>query len=291
MCDADLFIHYSDLDKAKKILLTMGYREEINKNVKHCCFYHHNNLEIELHWVLIDPGDKIHSVSLEENIWQNAIPAHVGKEFVLSLSTEDEIVFLLLHIAEHFKQNGFGLRMLCDLILLIEARIDQINWNKIFQKAKECHIWTFMQVIFMTCENLFSLHIPNIKYSESIQNNDFYQEFLKDILTKERDRAMLLSEEIVTEQVLRKINQKTQKPYRNFHYMISFIFPPKQELYFGFTKNHTKQSLLYPIAWIHRLIRGIKKKNITIREKIGIVKNIGSLCQDRNKLLQWLNLI
>ena len=39
-----------------------------------------------------------------------------------------------MHMAAHLAATGFGVRQICDLVLLVEKKGDEIDWNKFIKK-------------------------------------------------------------------------------------------------------------------------------------------------------------
>lgn len=81
MCDADILVREEDLDKARKVLTSLGYleSEEYDEHGAHIVFEHTNHLPIEVHWTLINDDYFNGSKEFEKSIWDNAMKVKIGE--------------------------------------------------------------------------------------------------------------------------------------------------------------------------------------------------------------------
>lgn len=290
MCDADMLVQKKDLDCAKKLLINLGYVQDgsIKTYEKNIGFIHQEYTKIELHWTLIAPGHVFNSQCFESGIWSSPIPFTVSEVPTNTLSIENHILHLCLHMATHFLSGGFGLRQLCDLVLLVESNKRIIDWKSVRQKAKECAIEKFLIASFQTCKKLFNLNIDNISSANSAEEDRYLEKFKMNIfLSGAYGRSSLIIKK--ASGLIRIIAEEKkvypQKYSGEFKYFISYVFPSAKNLPFRFTKGR-KYPFLYPIAWVERLIKGIFFMHIPFIELLRLLKEVGSC----SKLLQWLNL-
>jgi len=290
MCDADLLIHKKDLAIAKTVLFDMGYTATTEPNPKHIGFNHKFYPLIEIHWTLVDPGTVISSATLEDSIWQNTKPVPISGVQALSLSNEDQLLSLLLHMANHFIFSGFGLRNLCDLVELIENKNIHINWDYFLLKSKECNIEKFTLAIFLCCKKLFQINFPDLFDFHIIENDPYLNELQQDIFLSKDSTTNKIALDLAGGQ-LRTVNRgKNNKIQSKYKFLFSFLFPKPQKLEFKFQYAH-KYPILYPIACFHRLFIGRKYwRNTSFSEKIHLLKEAELIAQQRSQLLQWLNL-
>ena len=124
MSDADILVHKDDVEKVKNLLIDMGYIFlEDHKASHHIALVHHRYPMIEVHWNLFKrDGFSNELEHYERLIWKRAIKVNVGEAEVLSLSYEDLALHLCMHMAAHLAATGFGVRQLCDLVVLVEKK-------------------------------------------------------------------------------------------------------------------------------------------------------------------------
>ncbi|WPC43291.1 nucleotidyltransferase family protein [Clostridium sp. JS66] len=292
MSDSDILIHVGDLDKAKKILLNSGYFED-HRDLKHAIFLHKQYNPIELHWLLVDTDCFKNANYLEEDIWKNTEISNICGTTILVPSIENQMVHLCLHMAVHFVSSGFGLRQLSDLVLLVESKRNEINWNSFYEKIKKCKIESFVIAIFEVCRRLFAMVVPDILYNKELENSQYIDMIIDNVFSKGVYGG------IFGKANLYPLNENLLSYYRNKDQSNSFMRKLKYILVFFFPKHHNlgkrynyvqKYPMLIPIAWLHRMIYGIIRKDYNIEQKKLILLPESEFLRKRDNLFKWLNL-
>jgi hypothetical protein len=290
MSDADILIHEEDIPLAKDILLGIGYRQE-GFSPKHISFSHANYPHIEVHWTVVDSDIFKNAAWFNEAAWDNAVSCTACSTSALMLSTEHQILHLCLHMARHIMSSGIGLRQLCDLVLLLEAKKLEINWTSLNEKIKSCGLQAFYTAILTVCIKLFGLELPESSLHKASDNLKHIDELIEDILSggvfgKESTNLNL------AKFLLRYTNEHKKPSSSKITLYLSLLFPPPQRLDKKFT--YAKQyPVLTPIAWLHRLMVYIFfKKDFTLSEKKMYLSTntLHSALDRRTKLLEWLKL-
>lgn len=162
MSDADILVHKEDIERADKILINLGYYKHVSTDV-HNTYTQNGRLHIEVHWTLIDELC-IRTISEFNNtLWQNTRTINIHDIQVLSLSREYQLIHIILHMASHMIKSGFGIRQLLDVVVFVEGERDNINWNLFFQQARCYNIEKFVTTIFILCNELFKVELPQNK--------------------------------------------------------------------------------------------------------------------------------
>lgn len=286
MCDSDILIHIEDMEKVRNILLDLGYIEEEDAG-HHIAFRHEQHLSVEIHWTLANEKFRKGQECFQANIWDDAMGVEVGGVSTLSLSLEDLALHLCAHMASHMAITGFGVRQLCDLVLLVEQKGDLINWNNFMTKASVSGLEKFSVGIFITCNYLFNMKVPN--------------EILRKSYNNERENIELLVEDIFAGGVYgqRDLSYKFRAMVaydKEIDGTIGFIkryaqiiFPPASKLTdkYSYAK---KYNVLLPIAWVHHGFVGLFSKEYDRNSKIKFLTSTISNAQKRNKIVEWLEL-
>ncbi|CEH33402.1 nucleotidyltransferase domain-containing protein [Romboutsia lituseburensis] len=286
MGDADLIVKEGDLNKVRLILETLGYTVSDREYHHHIRFKHKNHLDIEVHWVLGN-GRFFDSIdSIEDNIWETCIPVNIGVSNALSLSLEDMTLHLITHMVNHIKDAGFGIRQLCDLVVLVEKQGHLIDWSLFNKKVKECNIIKFTSVIFNICNKLFNMEIPSEIYIESI----------------DEENMNIFIDEIFSNGVFGK--RHTHKQYANWSACNIDREEPKN-VYFkkvfytmfgpidtwGDKYNYAKKNkILIPIAYIHKFLYGLFGNKFTLKEKFNLIFKTTKESKNKDEILKWLEL-
>ena len=149
MGDADIVVKKEKLDKAINLLRDLGYEEYERTNVDIC--FIKGSSRIELHWNLINQGRVNGGENFENNIWNELITVKVGDEDALSLNYEDLAVHLFVHLIKHLADKGCGIRHFCDLVVLLESKEDEINWDSFWEKINEYKLEKSTKIVFYIC--------------------------------------------------------------------------------------------------------------------------------------------
>lgn len=284
MGDADILLRSNDMDRAKEILLELGFFEG-GINPEHTEFRNKNGIEIELHGSLIGEGRFRKDVKLEETVWDNAIETSVFDVPVLMPDKGDHFLYIGLHMAKHMINSGFGIRQLTDFVLLYESIKSWIDWNDFFKNLDKYGAQKFFTILFLACEQLFSINLPDCKVFKLHGNRKYAQLLIKDIFEsglygyKNPSRTL-------GSFALRKVkSEETKNGTGKIKYFRQLLFPGANQLStrYGYV---LKYPALLPFAWVHRIITNIFRNEFSIKEKISFFKQYGK----RSELLGWLDI-
>ena len=287
MGDADILVHEEDLQKVETTLTEMGYIKTEDSTPAHIAFIHKKYSPIEVHWKLADTRYIKDVDSFEKDVWDNAKVKDIGDAQVLSLCPEDFLIHLCIHMAVHMRSGGFGLRQLCDLVLLIESEPSTIDWQYFTSKVKQYNIEKFTAAILGVCNLIFGLKVVPESYAIPTDRRQIKM-LINDILDsgvfgmKSLDRVFgnnLLNAEVV-------FKEGNSNKMRS---VINLICPPASTLSSNY--SYAKQyKILTPVAWIHHFLSGIFNKEYNILEKLKFLTFSTSTFKKRNKLIKDLGL-
>ncbi|MBQ8999559.1 nucleotidyltransferase family protein [uncultured Clostridium sp.] len=285
MCDADILVHPHDLNKIEVLLTSMGYKkiEESDEHGAHIVFYNYSTV-IEVHWRLTNTDFYKGDTSFEEHLWDNVIEFSINNVKTLSLGLEDLALHLCIHMAVHLACHGFGIRQLCDLVLLVEKEGNNIDWNLFLEKAQSSGIEKFSLTIFKVCNLLFNMEIPKELNKAENLNEKYINLFIKDIFNNgvsgRKDESLIFANEIAFD---------TDPDASITKKFLNLLFPTPSQLNDKY--NYAKKcKILLPIAWIHHLFEGVNNKDYSLISKIKILTNTISTAKKRNKLMNWLEI-
>ncbi len=185
MSDIDLLIRKEDIEKCRKLLLDMGYKyTEFYKsdfikefdNKKHLPPLILNGVSIELH-------SKIHldalgfSVNIDD-YWKRSQQVMLSNISVHSLSIEDLIQHLCLHLNEHFNEGNPQLSSFVDISEVIKKYSSKINWDFLLES---CNLYNCSNIVFkylLLIEKYFHIVIPGCILQKVNANIDLRTEKL-----------------------------------------------------------------------------------------------------------------
>jgi hypothetical protein len=288
MSDADILIHKKDIDKANHLLMKMGYTKA-DKNSIHIQYEHKEHLPIELHWILVNDDFLKTAKDFEDSIWGNFISININNISALTLSSENQLLHLCLHMAVHIISSGFGLRQLCDLILVIESIKDKIDWRSFYERCKLNGIATFVTAIFTVCNELFQMELPGTEYLDFPKNSAYIDMLINDIFSA-GVHGKRNAKRVNANAIARTHHHKNSTHLKDkFTFAISMFFPPTETLNkrYSYAKRFF---FLKPVALVHRLIFNIFYNDFNIYQRVVSFFSSIPVAQNRAELIKWLKL-
>lgn len=139
MGDIDIIVRSEDFERAKKELVTAGYRVESDKNNRHLNLLSPDNHEIELHHHFSSSSNRKQNQILDDLIWEGISKRETaeidGYTFPVLPRLQNGLV-LLAHINQHLG-TGLGLRQIIDWMCYVERELDDEFWKNEFSQAAE----------------------------------------------------------------------------------------------------------------------------------------------------------
>lgn len=155
MVDIDILIQEKDLLIAEKQLIQLGYKIYLKDLPKdywrryHCHFQfcqRDKNIILELHWALAPP--RPNKIDISE-IWQRSGVQNIDHFETLTLSREDMLLSLCLHICKNISSLQYlKLKNLCDIHELISQYNSKLNWEYIINKII---LWRLRSAFYYLC--------------------------------------------------------------------------------------------------------------------------------------------
>lgn len=291
MNDADILVHEGDVEKVKQLLIDMGYVYlEDHKASHHIALVHHKYPFIELHWNLFKrDGFSNELEHYERLIWRRAIKVNVGEAEVLSLSYEDLALHLCMHMAAHLAATGFGVRQLCDLVLLVEHKGDEIDWNSFIMKARMYGFEKFGKIIFLLCNKLFNMEAPKEINIKVVNNKKYVSALLDEIFEAGVHGKKEMANQFATQVAFNFQDKDSNATLGAINRYFRFIFPKIDDMSdkYSYAK---KVKILTPIAWIHHLFAGVFASEYSFKDKVEFLTKGVAKAVNRNKLLDWMEL-
>lgn len=158
MGDIDILINATQSKKVHNMLLELGYENYIEGR-KHDTYSKSSFVSLEVHKDLLDGENEYYWYY--SDIWKKAI-RYKNNQFVYQLSLEDEYIFNIIHLVNHFKNGGIGLRFVVDVYIY-----EQLDFDRTYveQELKKMHLLEFYKNI-KTLSNIWFGNNENIISSD-----------------------------------------------------------------------------------------------------------------------------
>ncbi len=280
MGDVDILVSHKSLNTAVDIIKGFGYMKISHDDPKHIQLAHKQFVPIELHFSLFTEAKRKIAVSFNKEIWESAYYFEKDGLKFLVPSQVNQLLYCCIHMTNHFGKGGFGLRQLSDFYLLARNYSQTIDWDMLLRKAELYGIGRFIEIMLVICHNLFDLDISERvldKYSGDTDNIEQMIDMILDAgVFGEKDKKALANRTMAS-----YISYNDQKAGSKLHY----IFPSLENLSSEYSYAH-KHKLLLPVAWVHRVVTNISRRDITLAQKIPDTKAIDKYV----KLFKWIDI-
>ncbi len=215
-----------------------------------------NPIYVEAHKSLFPPDSDAYGDlnRFFDGIEDRTIEMEIDGVPLLTLNYTDHLFYLICHAFKHFLHSGFGIRQVCDIILMANTYGRLIDWDLILTHAKEVNADKFAAAIFEIGREYLVFDPVQACYPQKWQEIKVdAMPLLMDILTggiygateSKRSHSSSLTLSAVASQKTGKV--KTNK-------FISTLFPGAKALRGRYPYLNRKPYLL-PIAWISRLLK------------------------------------
>ncbi len=138
--DLDILVHEQDIPRARRLLVSMGYRQEdrlaraqeaafLKSQREYVFVCDGSGSVVELHWAIMP---RIYSFPLDpERLWERLEQTSLGGSTVPTFSPEDLLLILCVHGSKHFWHR---LAWICDVAELIRVH-KTIDWEQLIDRA------------------------------------------------------------------------------------------------------------------------------------------------------------
>lgn len=287
MSDADIVVKEADLENAKKVLEGLGY-SEYSSSPSHFVYYKPGYLLIELHWNLADEHFFNNINVFEQDMWPNVIDVDIEGVHALGMSLEDLAIYQSIHMAKHFVYRGFGIRHLCDFVLLVNKRGEEVDWTSFIDRCYKYGIGKFTVAMFMACRKLFSIDIPDVVLNRESCSEAYVDALIEDIFSggvhgKHDFTSAVASEFAYTSDKDSDVKDSVTTKF------VRFLFPPVDSMSdkYDYAKGN---KLLVPVAWTHHLFAGVFNSEYSLKDKFKFTTSVLVESKKRNDLMEWLEL-
>lgn len=245
MGDVDILVDETQLKKARDIMIALNYKEgrlHSNHDV-----YYKNNVCIELHRAIIAKTNKV-LYSYFGNGWERARLIN-GNNFTYEMSEEDNLIYMIGHMAKHYQSEGIGIRYILDIWVYKRYYQNKIDWNYIYNELKRSGLYYF----YKSMESLSDY------WFEGNSNNTFQKEVAEYVISR---GTLDTGININTLNILLKNKNENFNLFK-IKYSLWILFPDMQTMIKKFPFLQ-KAPFLLPFFWVYRGIKTISSKRFRL---------------------------
>ena len=243
--DVDLLVP-NDIPEAviRKVMLAAGFRlSEAQHANHHIAFVTEEGIHVEIHTMLAEPFayKKLNRAIATHGTmcWEHLHVAEIMGVELPILDKPFHAYELLLHMLQHFMYSGFGLKLLCDWVMIWRVNWSQEEKDLFNSLIEEAGLSVFSDAITAVCQKFLGLSTED--NDSLINQTDMADKMLREILDAEEfgnsdsNRMVMMSGTGLSAYV------------KEFHHQMHLNFP-----------KAGKCILLWPILWIITLLRFLK---------------------------------
>jgi len=160
MSDLDIWVRQQDMPDAQKALEQEGYRNlarrgaGLKQHPFHDVILFKAPVPVELHW---QPTDTTFLPIDTGLVWQRARSIDLDGRQVLTLSLEDNLILLSIHLLRHYQG---ALRLLVDISGLLNRYGSQLDWNRVVRSCREWGAGGFVYLALVRVKSLLEAPVP-----------------------------------------------------------------------------------------------------------------------------------
>ncbi len=182
-----------------------------------------------------------------EEIVIEGVPVH-------TMNYTEHLFYLICHAFKHFLHSGFGIRQVCDIILMANQHGKDVDWNWVLEQAKKIHADLFSAALFQIGEKYLTFDAEKACYPESwrkiqVDELPILDDMMNGGVYGATDRERLHSSTITLNAVSAHKEGKATKVN-----VIKSIFPSVNSMK-GRYPYLEKKPYLLPIAWAERILK------------------------------------
>ncbi len=161
--DIDILVDEENIDEVGRLMLSDGFSLSHDQE-KHVC-YDKGDLSVEVHRKIARYPDNEKGDFTREYMRsapKRAVQAMLNGVKFPVLPDIDQLISLLLHMAEHISDSGIGLRQLCDWAVAVNAMRNEIGEEQL-QLLDRCGLLVFAKTMTRLCVK--HLGLPEIDWA------------------------------------------------------------------------------------------------------------------------------
>lgn len=240
--DIDLVIRPEDRQRSHALMLSKGYRTDIDWEPVFTYFADEELYEFHTRILEIDVSDRADYRGYFLQMWEHARPV---SDHGYRFTPEFHFLFLLTHIAKHVHGSGAGARMYLDVAAFLLRHAGELDWTWIEAQLRLLKLDEFAAVVLTAVEEWFGVACP---VSFGSVDRKVLEEFC--VFTMEagvfghhgRDGALAGLKNADQEESVSRVGQLLRR-----------AFPGASTIQNRYTYLQDKPWLL-PAAWVHRLV-------------------------------------
>ncbi len=212
-----------------------------------------NNSVVEIHTALrgMNFKDNVDFDQYFSNIFNNGVCIKGCHTYELDCSSH--IIFMIVHMAKHFHNEGCGIRMFLDLAVTLKRFKNSVDMDKILRELSKLHLYRFACNIFKMCSEFFDIDCM----ADYEINSELKESICSYIL---KGGTFGFENNVHSDVVLRNMKNSKNK-INKASLIVKWIFPDINTMRYKVNWFKNAPGFLLPAAWIYRAVSLVFNKN------------------------------
>lgn len=251
MADVDILVKTDKLKAARDIMLNLGYTA-VHEGGNHDVYHKLPVMNIELHRALI--AESHHDLYAYFGTgWQRAV-LQAGKNYSYEMSREDFYIYLLAHMAKHYRGGGTGIRSVMDVWVYKKHYQDSLDWDYTRSELAKAGLADF-------AENMEGL---SECWFDGREINEHYQEMTAFVLS---NGTYGTAQNAALSRFIKTRNASDSFRVARLKYTLRIFFPNREHMTILFPFLQ-KLPFLLPLCWVVRGLRTVLLRPANIKHRI-----------------------
>lgn len=245
MGDIDILYKTEQHKQVYELMMNELHYDTYEEGRKNDTYTKNKYIMVEAHRQLVSTESEY--IDYLESVWDRAVPCK-DKTYTYEMIIEDEFIYNIIHLVEHFKQGGVGIRFIMDIWVYNNI---PMNHDYLKNELEKLNLYDF----YITISQLAEYWFGNGKSTDLLEKLGEFICSSGIFGNRENVSAMIVNESGG------KLMTFIKSCFPNYKAMVS-LYPWLE-----------KCPILLPIAWIIRIFRGLTKKKATVRVQLKNIKD------------------
>lgn len=286
MGDIDLLIKESDREKSDYLLKEIGFAFDKRESGASVWNYTRGSVLFEVHTSIIYQQLflGVNYTEYFKNVLDNVDKI---EENVYEMKKEYHFIYVLVHLAKHLYRTGSGIRMVMDIVVLINEFYDKYDWDYIRNELEKIKLLEFSHNLIYICYKYFNCKVPD-EYKKA---NDKNCKMLLDYIIKAGVFGQYNRDQYSIKYNLNSNGENYDSLSYKVKNLFKIIFPSYETMssWFGWFRGKPKWYL--PIGWVRRWIINVYYKKYNILKKIKGATKVNNDAKEHNEIMERIGLL
>ena len=188
------------------------------------------------------------------DVFAKSITMEIQGTQIKTMEHGEHLFYLICHGFKHFLHSGFGIRQVCDIVLMANTYGERIDWLKMLEWCKEIRADKFTAAIFKIGKNYLNFDEEKAAYPKEWREIEVDErDLLLEILDSGIYGGLSMSRKHSSNMTLEAVaaRNKGRKPGNA---VMKSVFPSAKSLQ-GRYHYLQKRPYLLPVAWSERILK------------------------------------